>query len=104
MGWVVNAMTRPLLNGNYPVPTALEAGWAPGPLWTGAENFAPTGIRSPEGLGKYQAWEKLSGKLPSCNKRANEHWSRKIKHRKRRKISSAVQFVKCLPNSVPIQL
>ena len=24
-----------------------EAGWAPGPVWTGAENLAPTGIRSP---------------------------------------------------------
>jgi len=25
-----------------------EAGWAPGPVWTGAENFAPTGVRNPE--------------------------------------------------------
>ena len=25
-----------------------EAGWAPGPLWTGAENLTPTGIRSPD--------------------------------------------------------
>jgi hypothetical protein len=25
-----------------------EAGWAPGPVWTGAENLAPTGIRSPD--------------------------------------------------------
>jgi hypothetical protein len=24
-----------------------EAGWAPGPVWTGAENLVPTGIRSP---------------------------------------------------------
>jgi len=24
-----------------------EAGWAPGPVWTGAENLALTGIRSP---------------------------------------------------------
>jgi hypothetical protein len=24
------------------------AGWAPGPLWTSAENFAPTRIRSPD--------------------------------------------------------
>jgi hypothetical protein len=24
-----------------------EAGWAPGPLWTGAENLAPTGSLSP---------------------------------------------------------
>jgi hypothetical protein len=25
-----------------------EAGWAPGSVWTGAENLAPTGIRSPD--------------------------------------------------------
>jgi hypothetical protein len=30
-----------------PVPIVQEAGWAPGPVWTGAENLAPTGIRSP---------------------------------------------------------
>jgi len=29
-----------------PVPIVQEAGWAPGLVWTGAENFAPTGIRS----------------------------------------------------------
>jgi hypothetical protein len=31
-----------------PLPTLQEAGWAPGPVWTGAENLAPTGIRSPD--------------------------------------------------------
>jgi hypothetical protein len=30
-----------------PVPIVQEAGWAPGPVWTGAENLALTGIRSP---------------------------------------------------------
>jgi hypothetical protein len=29
-----------------PVPTLQEAGWAPGPVWTGAENLTPTGSRS----------------------------------------------------------
>ena len=33
-----------------PVPIVQEAGWAPWPVWTGAENLTPTGIRS--GLGK----------------------------------------------------
>jgi hypothetical protein len=28
-----------------PVPVVQEAGWAPGPVWTGAENLAPNGIR-----------------------------------------------------------
>ena len=27
-----------------PVRIVQEAGWAPGPVWTGAENLAPTGI------------------------------------------------------------
>jgi hypothetical protein len=28
------------------VPIVQEAGWAPGPVWMGVENRAPTGIRS----------------------------------------------------------
>ena len=31
-----------------PVPIVQEAGWASGPVWTCAENLAPTGIRSPD--------------------------------------------------------
>jgi len=31
-----------------PVPIALEAGWAPGPVWMGAEGLASTGIRFPD--------------------------------------------------------
>jgi hypothetical protein len=31
-----------------PVPIVQEVGWAPGPIWIGAENLAPTGIRSPD--------------------------------------------------------
>ena len=30
------------------VPIVQKAGWAPGLVWTGAENLAPTGIRSPD--------------------------------------------------------
>jgi len=30
--------------GKDPVPIVQEAGWAPGPVWTGAENLAPTGF------------------------------------------------------------
>ena len=47
--WVVNATPRPLYHRvTDPVPIAQEAGWAPGPVWTGAENLAATGIRSPD--------------------------------------------------------
>ena len=34
--------------GKGPVPIVQEAGWAPGPVWIGAEDLAPTGIRSPD--------------------------------------------------------
>ena len=49
-GWGVSVTLRPLFTpGKYPIPTVQEAGWAPGPVWTGAENLAPpTGIRSPD--------------------------------------------------------
>jgi len=46
-GWHVSVTSRPLFTqGKDPVTIAQEAGWAPGPVWTGAENLAPTGIRS----------------------------------------------------------
>ena len=32
--------------GKDPLPIVQEAGWAPGPVWTGAENLIATGIRS----------------------------------------------------------
>ena len=38
--------------GKDAVPIVQEAGWAPGPVWTGAENLAPTGIRSPDAFTK----------------------------------------------------
>jgi len=38
-------MPRPqLTSGKDPVPILQEAGWVSGPVWTGAENLAPTGI------------------------------------------------------------
>jgi hypothetical protein len=40
---------RPLSTpGKDPVPIVQEAGWAPKPVWTGADNLASTGIRSPD--------------------------------------------------------
>jgi hypothetical protein len=35
-------------HGKDPVPIVQEAGWAPGPVWIGAENLVPTGIRFPD--------------------------------------------------------
>ena len=34
--------------GKDPVHIVQEAGWAPGLVWTCAENLSPTGIRSPD--------------------------------------------------------
>jgi hypothetical protein len=41
-GWEVSVTPRPLFTpAKDPVLIVQEAGWAPGPVWTGAENLAP---------------------------------------------------------------
>jgi hypothetical protein len=46
---VVSVTPRPLFTpGKDPVPIVQEVGWAPGSVWTGTENLAVTGIRSPD--------------------------------------------------------
>ena len=53
---VFSATPWPLVTpGKDAVPTVQEAGWAPGPVWTGAENVAPTGIRSPDRPARIQS-------------------------------------------------
>jgi len=38
-GWVVSSTPRPNFTpGNDPVPIVQEAGWAPGPIWTGGKS------------------------------------------------------------------
>jgi len=37
-----------------------EAGWAPGPVWTGAEYLAPTGIQSPDRSAHSQSLYRLN--------------------------------------------
>ena len=50
-------MLRPHLTlGKDPLPIVQEAGWASGLVWTGAENFAPTGIRSPDCPARRQSY------------------------------------------------
>ena len=59
--WGVSITPRLLFTpGKYPVPIVQEAGWAPGPVWTGAENLAPTGIRSPDRPARSQSLYRLS--------------------------------------------
>jgi len=50
--------------GKYPIPIVQEAGRAQGPVWTGAENLAPTGIRSPDRPARSQSLYRLSYRAP----------------------------------------
>ena len=48
-GWVVSATPRPFNpQEGEPVPIVQEAVWAPGPVWMGPENVAPTGVPIPD--------------------------------------------------------
>ena len=59
--WGVRVTHRPLFTpGKDPVPIVQEAGWAPGPVWTGAEKLAPTGIRSTDRPVRSQSLYRLS--------------------------------------------
>ena len=60
-GWGVSVTPQPFFTpGKDPVPIVQEAGWAPGPAWTGAESLAPTGIRSPDRPASSQSLYRLS--------------------------------------------
>jgi hypothetical protein len=61
-------MPRPLFTpGKEPAIIAHEAGWAPGPVCTGAENLAPTGILSPDRPARSQSLYRLSYPAHSSN-------------------------------------
>jgi len=48
-GWATPSSGR-FTTYNDAVPIVQEAAWAPGPIWTVAENLVPNGIRSPDRL------------------------------------------------------
>ena len=59
-GWGVSVTSQPLFTpGKDPVPILQEAGWAPRPVWTGAENLAPTGFRFPDRPARSQSLYRL---------------------------------------------
>ena len=59
-GLGVSVTPWPLFNlGKHTVPIVPEAGWAPGPVWTGAEDLAPTGIQSPDRPARNQSLYRL---------------------------------------------
>ena len=61
VGWVVNATPRALYSREKdPVPIVQEAGWVPGPVWTGEENLAPTRIRSTDRPARSESLYRLS--------------------------------------------
>ena len=66
-GWGVSVTPRPLFTpGKDPVPIVQEAGWAPGQVWTGAENLAHSGIRYPDRPVRSQSLYRLSYRAHSC--------------------------------------
>ena len=58
--WVFKATARPLYPGKEGVPIVQGVGWAPGPVWRGAENLAHTGIRSPDSPALSESLHRLS--------------------------------------------
>jgi len=62
---MVKATTRSLYPpGKDPVHTVQGAGSVPGPVWTDAENLAPTGIRSPDRPSRSESLYRLSYPSP----------------------------------------
>jgi len=59
MGWVVNATPRMLYPRERP-GILWEAGWAPGPVWTGAEYVATMGIRSADRPSRSESLYRMS--------------------------------------------
>jgi hypothetical protein len=58
---VASPTPRPLYPGERdPVPVVQEAGWAPGPVRTAAENLTPTRIRSPDRPARSESLYRLS--------------------------------------------
>jgi hypothetical protein len=58
-GWSAPRPSR-FTPGKELVPIVQKAGRAPGPFWTGEENLAPTGIRSPDSPARSQSLYRLS--------------------------------------------
>jgi len=68
-GWGVSVTPRSLFTpGKDLVPIVQEAGWAPGPVWTGVGNLASTGIRSSDRPARSQLLYRLSYRADARNK------------------------------------
>jgi hypothetical protein len=60
MGWLLTPRPGHFTPWIDSVPIVQEAGWPPGLVWTGAENLAPTGIRSPDHPARSESLYRLS--------------------------------------------
>jgi hypothetical protein len=58
-GWSTPRTDRLTLRKD-PVPILQEAGWAPGPVWTGTEKSTLTGIRFPDRPARSESLYRLS--------------------------------------------
>jgi hypothetical protein len=65
-GWLTPRPGR-FSPGSDLVPIVQEAGWATGPVWTGAENLASAGIRSPDRSARIDSLYRLSYRTPPSN-------------------------------------
>jgi len=69
-GWGVSVTLWLLFTpGKDTVPIVQDAGWAPEPVWTGAENLDSTGFRSPDRPARSQSLYRLS--YPARNSAMN---------------------------------
>jgi hypothetical protein len=59
IGWSTPRPGR-FTTGKDAVPIVLKAGWAPGPVWTGAENLALTAARSADLPARRESLYRLS--------------------------------------------
>jgi hypothetical protein len=100
MGWVVSAPPPPtaprrFTNGEDPVPILWKVGWAPGPVWTGAEPPPPNGIRSPDSPARSKSLYRLSYRGP-CRVRIRY---KKLKSNLRHAIQETTTTTKTPPAS-----
>jgi hypothetical protein len=105
MGWVVTATPLPLFPRETPGIIVYEDGWIPGPVWTGAENLAPTGIRSPDRPARSESLYRLSypGPLPVIKTELNSSqfkFRRSIRNKKNALCKNHVCLSLCLWPSV----
>ena len=71
--WRVSVTPRPLFSPGKDLVFILQrAGWAPRPVWTGAENLASTGIRSPDRPARSQSLYRLRYPAHHLNRGAIE--------------------------------